>query len=229
MNFKVLGSLLGYVIRHYKFSCLITLVLIILSSVANVSVSLFVRVLIDDYITPLSQSAVPDYAPLLKILMTMMCIFLMGVFSTFLYNRILVNVGQGTLRQVRDDLFEHMEQLPISYFDTHPHGDIMSVYTNDTDTLRQVITQSIPQTLQAGFNVLFVGVSMIVISLPLAIVSFIMVAIMLNVANRIGGSSAQNFKRQQQNLGRENGYIEEMMEGSKVIKVFTHEQLLFCS
>ena len=224
MNFKVLGRLLGYVIRHYKFSCLITLVLIILSSVANVSVSLFVRVLIDDYITPLSQSAVPDYAPLLKILMTMMCIFLMGVFSTFLYNRILVNVGQGTLRQVRDDLFEHMEQLPISYFDTHPHGDIMSVYTNDTDTLRQVITQSIPQTLQACFNVLFVGVSMIVISLPLAIVSFIMVAIMLNVANRIGGSSAQNFKRQQQNLGRENGYIEEMMEGSKVIKVFTHEQ-----
>ena len=158
MNFKVLGRLLGYVIRHYKFSCLITLVLIILSSVANVSVSLFVRVLIDDYITPLSQSAVPDDAPLLKSLMTMMCIFLMGVFSTFLYNRILVNVGQGTLRQVRDDLFEHMEQLPISYFDTHPHGDIMSVYTNDTDTLRQVITQSIPQTLQACFNVLFVGV-----------------------------------------------------------------------
>ena len=183
MNFKVLGRLLGYVIRHYKFSCLITLVLIILSSVANVSVSLFVRVLIDDYITPLSQSAVPDYAPLLKILMTMMCIFLMGVFSTFLYNRILVNVGQGTLRQVRDDLFEHMEQLPISYFDTHPHGDIMSVYTNDTDTLRQVITQSIPQTLQACFNVLFVGVSMIVISL----VTFIRIDL-YNMGNGIWAS-----------------------------------------
>lgn len=224
MNFKVLGRLLSYVIRQYKFSCLITLVLIILCSVANVSVSLFVRVLIDDYITPLTQTAVPDFAPLLQILLVMMCVFLMGVFSTFLYNRILVNVGQGTLRNVRNDLFEHMEQLPIAYFDTHPHGDIMSVYTNDTDTLRQVITQSIPQTLQAGFNVLFVGVSMIVISWPLAIVSFVMVTIMLKIAGKIGGNSAQNFKKQQENLGRENGYIEEMMEGSKVIKVFTHEQ-----
>lgn len=224
LDFKVLARLLRYVLRHYKFSCLITLVLIILCSVANVSVSLFVRVLIDDYITPLTQSAAPDFAPLLHVLTLMMCVFLMGVFSAFLYNRILVNVGQGTLRHVRDDLFAHMEQLPIAYFDTHPHGDIMSVYTNDTDTLRQIITQSIPQSVQAGFNVLFVGISMIVISPPLAIISFAMVFIMLRVAAKIGGRSAHNFKKQQENLGRENGYIEEMMEGSKVIKVFTHEQ-----
>ena len=223
MNFKVLGRLLRYVLAHYKFSCLITLIFIILASIANVSVSLFIRVLIDDYITPLSQSAVPDFAPLLRILLLMLCIFGMGVLSTFTYQRILVNVGQGTLRNIRDDLFAHMEKLPISYFDTHAHGDIMSVYTNDADTLRQVITQSIPQSLQAGFNVLFVGVSMLVISLPLAIISFLMVIIMLNVANMIGSRSAQNFQRQQKNLGRENGYIEEMMEGSKVIKVFTHE------
>lgn len=223
MNFKVLGRLLRYVLAHYKFSCLITLIFIILASIANVSVSLFIRVLIDDYITPLSQSAVPDFAPLLRILLLMLCIFGMGVLSTFTYQRILVNVGQGTLRNIRDDLFAHMEKLPISYFDTHAHGDIMSVYTNDADTLRQVITQSIPQSLQAGFNVLFVGVSMLVISLPLAIISFLMVIIMLNVANTIGSRSAQNFQRQQKNLGRENGYIEEMMEGSKVIKVFTHE------
>ena len=223
MNFKVLGRLLRYVLAHYKFSCLITLIFIILASIANVSVSLFIRVLIDDYITPLSQSAVPDFAPLLRILLLMLCIFGMGVLSTFTYQRILVNVGQGTLRNIRDDLFAHMEKLPISYFDTHAHGDIMSVYTNDADTLRQVITQSIPQSLQAGFNVLFVGASMLVISLPLAIISFLMVIIMLNVANTIGSRSAQNFQRQQKNLGRENGYIEEMMEGSKVIKVFTHE------
>ncbi len=224
MNFQVLGRLLRYVLKHYKFSCLVVLVFIILSSVANVSVSLFIRVLIDDYITPLSQSPSPDFSSLLRILLQMLCVFGMGVFANFAYQRILVNVGQGTLRNIRDDLFAHMEKLPIGYFDTHPHGDIMSVYTNDTDTLRQVITQSLPMTIQAAFNVLFVGTSMIIISLPLALLSFFMVGVMLTVARKIGGRSARNFQLQQKNLGRENGYIEEMLEGSKVIKVFTHEQ-----
>ena len=224
MDFQVLGRLLRYVLKHYKFSCLVVLVFIILSSVANVSVSLFIRVLIDDYITPLSQSPSPDFSSLLRILLQMLCVFGMGVFANFAYQRILVNVGQGTLRNIRDDLFAHMEKLPIGYFDTHPHGDIMSVYTNDTDTLRQVITQSLPMTIQAAFNVLFVGTSMIIISLPLALLSFFMVGVMLTVARKIGGRSARNFQLQQKNLGRENGYIEEMLEGSKVIKVFTHEQ-----
>ena len=224
MNFQVLGRLLRYVLKHYKFSCLFVLVFIILSSVANVSVSLFIRVLIDDYITPLSQSPSPDFSSLLRVLLQMLCVFGMGVFANFAYQRILVNVGQGTLRNIRDDLFAHMEKLPIGYFDTHPHGDIMSVYTNDTDTLRQVITQSLPMTIQAAFNVLFVGTSMIIISLPLALLSFFMVGVMLTVARKIGGRSARNFQLQQKNLGRENGYIEEMLEGSKVIKVFTHEQ-----
>ena len=224
MDFKVLGRLLGYVIRHYKVACLFTLIFIILASLASVSVSLFIQVLIDDYITPLAQTDTPDFGPLLQILLVMLCVFMTGVFSTFAYNRILVYIGQGTLRNVRDDLFAHMERLPISYFDTHAHGDIMSVYTNDADTLRQVITQSIPQTLSAGFTVIFVGVSMIVMSWPLALLSFAMVAVMLTVAGKIGGRSAQNFQKQQKNLGKENGYIEEMMEGAKVIKVFTHEQ-----
>ena len=224
MDFKVLGRLLGYVIRHYKVACLFTLIFIILASLASVSVSLFIQVLIDDYITPLAQTDTPDFGPLLQILLVMMCVFMTGVLSTFAYNRILVYIGQGTLRNVRDDLFAHMERLPISYFDTHAHGDIMSVYTTDADTLRQVITQSIPQTLSAGFTVIFVGVSMIVMSWPLAILSFAMVAVMLTVAGKIGGRSAQNFQKQQKNLGKENGYIEEMMEGAKVIKVFTHEQ-----
>ncbi len=224
MDFKVLGRLLGYVIRHYKVACLFTLIFIILASLASVSVSLFIQVLIDDYITPLAQTDTPDFGPLLQILLVMLCVFMTGVLSTFAYNRILVYIGQGTLRNVRDDLFAHMERLPISYFDTHAHGDIMSVYTNDADTLRQVITQSIPQTLSAGFTVIFVGVSMIVMSWPLAILSFAMVAVMLTVAGKIGGRSAQNFQKQQKNLGKENGYIEEMMEGAKVIKVFTHEQ-----
>lgn len=224
MNFQVLGRLLRYVLKHYKFSCLVVLVFIILSSVANVSVSLFIRVLIDDYITPLSQSPSPDFSSLLRVLLQMLCVFGMGVFANFAYQRILVNVGQGTLRNIRDDLFAHMEKLPIGYFNTQTHGDIMSVYTNDTDTLRQVITQSLPMTIQAAFNVLFVGTSMIVISLPLALLSFFMVGVMLTVARKIGGRSARNFQLQQKNLGRENGYIEEMLEGSKVIKVFTHEQ-----
>ncbi len=224
MDFKVLGRLLGYVIRHYKVACLFTLIFIILASLASVSVSLFIQVLIDDYITPLAQTDTPDFGPLLQILLVMLCVFMTGVLSTFAYNRILVYIGQGTLRNVRDDLFSHMERLPISYFDTHAHGDIMSVYTNDADTLRQVITQSIPQTLSAGFTVIFVGVSMIVMSWPRAILSFAMVAVMLTVAGKIGGRSAQNFQKQQKNLGKENGYIEEMMEGAKVIKVFTHEQ-----
>ena len=224
MDFKVLGRLLGYVIRHYKVACLFTQIFIILASLASVSVSLFIQVLIDDYITPLAQTDTPDFGPLLQILLVMLCVFMTGVLSTFAYNRILVYIGQGTLRNVRDDLFAHMERLPISYFDTHAHGDIMSVYTNDADTLRQVITQSIPQTLSAGFTVIFVGVSMIVMSWPLAILSFAMVAVMLTVAGKIGGRSAQNFQKQQKNLGKENGYIEEMMEGAKVIKVFTHEQ-----
>lgn len=224
MNFQVLGRLLRYVLKHYKFSCLVVLFFIILSSVANVSVSLFIRVLIDDYITPLSQSPSPDFSSLLRVLLQMLCVFGMGVFANFAYQRILVNVGQGTLRNIRDDLFAHMEKLPIGYFDTHPHGDIMSVYTNDTDTLRQVITQSLPMTIQAAFNVLFVGTSMIIISLPLALLSFFMVGVMLTVARKIGSRSARNFQLQQKNLGRENGYIEEMLEGSKVIKVFTHEQ-----
>ena len=224
MDFKVLSRLLGYVIRHYKVACLFTLIFIILASLASVSVSLFIQVLIDDYITPLAQTDTPDFGPLLQILLVMLCVFMTGVLSTFAYNRILVYIGQGTLRNVRDDLFAHMERLPISYFDTHAHGDIMSVYTNDADTLRQVITQSIPQTLSAGFTVIFVGVSMIVMSWPLAILSFAMVAVMLTVAGKIGGRSAQNFQKQQKNLGKENGYIEEMMEGAKVIKVFTHEQ-----
>ena len=224
MDFKVLGRLLGYVIRHYKVACLFTLIFIILASLASVSVSLFIQVLIDDYITPLAQTDTPDFGPLLQILLVMLCVFMTGVLSTFAYNRILVYIGQGTLRNVRDDLFAHMERLPISYFDTHAHGDIMSVYTNDADTLHQVITQSIPQTLSAGFTVIFVGVSMIVMSWPLAILSFAMVAVMLTVAGKIGGRSAQNFQKQQKNLGKENGYIEEMMEGAKVIKVFTHEQ-----
>ena len=224
MDFKVLGRLLGYVIRHYKVACLFTLIFIILASLASVSVSLFIQVLIDDYITPLAQTDTPDFGPLLQILLVMLCVFMTGVLSTFAYNRILVYIGQGTLRNVRDDLFAHMERLPISYFDTHAHGDIMSVYTNDAETLRQVITQSSPQTLSAGFTVIFVGVSMIVMSWPLAILSFAMVAVMLTVAGKIGGRSAQNFQKQQKNLGKENGYIEEMMEGAKVIKVFTHEQ-----
>lgn len=224
-SMKVLGRLMGYVLKNYRFACAFVLLFIIVSSLASVASSLFLKSLIDDYITPILMSEGPaDFTPLFLALCKMAAIYGVGVLSTYLYSRILINVAQGTMKRIRDDLFAHMEKLPIRYFDTNPHGDIMSVYTNDTDTLRQVISQSIPQFLSSLITVVSVFISMCVLSFYLTLIVIFMVIIMKMAMSKIAKKSGIYFTRQQKNLGKVNGYIEEMMNGQKVIKVFTHEE-----
>lgn len=224
-SMKVLGRLMGYVLKNYRFACAFVLLFIIVSSLASVASSLFLKSLIDDYITPILMSEGPaDFTPLFLALCKMAAIYGVGVLSTYLYSRILINVAQGTMKRIRDDLFAHMEKLPIRYFDTNPHGDIMSVYTNDTDTLRQVISQSIPQFLASLITIVSVFISMCVLSFYLTLIVIFMVIIMKMVMSKIAEKSSIYFTKQQKNLGKVNGYIEEMMNGQKVIKVFTHEE-----
>ena len=200
------------------------MLLIIVSTIANVSGSIFIKSLIDDYITPYINSANPNFAPLLNAIIRMIAIYAIGVLATYGFNRILINVSQGSLKEIRDSMFEHMEKLPIRYFDTHNHGDIMSIYTNDADTLRQMISQSVPQVIVSGITILSVFVSMIIISVPLTCISVFMVIVMLFVSKHVTSRSGKYFYQQQINLGKVNGFIEEMMEGQKVVKVFTHEE-----
>ena len=184
---------------------------------------MFSKNLIDDYILPFINQKEVNFTPLLMMLMKMAVVYYVGVLATWTFSRIMVNVSQGTLKRIRDDLFEHMETLPIKYFDTHAHGDIMSVYTNDTDTLRQMISQSLPQLLSSIITVVSVLVSMIILNIPLTIITLIMVSLMMFVTKKIAGKSSKYFMAQQKNIGALNGYIEEMIEGQKVVKVFCHE------
>lgn len=220
----IMKRLLAFILENYKVACIFTVIFIAVSSLASVMGSLFIKSLIDDYITPLLNTDTSDYLPLIKALMMMAGIYMIGIISTFCYNRILVNVSQGCLKRVRDSLFEHMEKLPISYFDTHAHGDIMSIYTNDTDTLRQMISQSIPQLISSIITIIGVLISMISISIPLTVIVLIIVVIIKNVSSSIIRKSSTYFIAQQRNIGKVNGYIEEMMAGQKVVKVFTHEK-----
>lgn len=221
---KTLRRLLDYIFKEYKFKLFLVIVLIIISSITQVISTLFLKTLIDDYITPFLGQSNPNFVPLLKTLVIMAIIYYAGTLSTYLYNRVMIFVSQGTLKKIRDDMFKHMESLPIGYFDTHPHGEIMSLYTNDTDTLRQMISQSIPQLMSSIITVISVFISMIVLNIPLAIVSVFMILVMLKVIKTVGGKSSLYFGKQQRNLGKLNGYIEEMMEGQKVVKVFCHEE-----
>ena len=221
---KTLRRLLDYIFKEYKFKLFLVIVLIVISSITQVISTLFLKILIDDYITPFIGQSNPNFIPLLKTLVIMAIIYYGGTLSTYLYNRVMMFVSQGTLKKIRDDMFKHMESLPIGYFDTHSHGEIMSLYTNDTDTLRQMISQSIPQLMSSIITVLSVLISMIILNIPLAIVSIFMILVMLKVIKTIGGKSSLYFGKQQRNLGKLNGYIEEMMEGQKVVKVFCHEE-----
>ncbi len=221
---KTLKRLLGYAWKDYKFQFMLVLICIAIGSLAGVMGNLFLKSLIDDYITPLLSQSSPDFAPLIRALLTMACIYYAGVLATYCYNRIMINVTQGTLKTIRDEMFTHMERLPIKYFDTHTHGDVMSCYTNDTDTLRQMISQSIPQLISSAVTVVSTFVSMLILSLPLTALIVVMIFVMLNVVRTVGGKSSAYFIRQQKSLGRVNGYIEEMMEGQKVVKVFCHEE-----
>ncbi len=225
MDPKTAKRLLGYIFRDYRFSFFLVLLMIILSTVANVSSSVFLGTLIDDYITPLLGMEHPVFTGLLKALGMMVAIYIVGIFSTLFYNRIMVKIAQGVLKRIRDDMFSHMQKLPIKYFDTHTHGDVMSHYTNDTDTLRQMISQSLPQMFASIITIISVLVTMFITSLYLTIFTLIFVVIMLRITGSVAKNSGKYFGRQQQALGDVNGYIEEMIHGQKVVKVFCHEDI----
>ena len=221
---KLLRRLLAYILKNYAPHCVLVLIGIFISVLANVQGTMFMQTLIDDYILPLLGSDNPDFSGLLHAIIRVGGFYAVGIVSTFVYNRIMVNVSQGTLKRLRDDLFTHMESLPIRYFDTHAHGDIMSIYTNDIDTLRQMISQSIPQLFSSAIIIVSVFVSMIMLNIPLTVLTVLMIFLMLQVTKRISAKSSEYFIAQQKNIGSLNGYIEEMMEGQKVVKVFCHEE-----
>lgn len=219
-----LKRVLAYVIKNYKWRFMAVFVLILIAALCMVRFSLFMQTLIDSYVTPLLAAKNPDFSGLAHAIFQLIIIGIIGVASTYTYNRLMVYVGQGTMRRIRIDLFTHMESLPIKYFDTHAHGDIMSIYTNDVDTLRQLIGQSIPQVVNSSFSILTTFVSMLVLNVPLSAMSVFMVIVLLYVARKIAAQSSKYFHDQQNDLGRVNGFIEEMMDGQKVIKVFNHEE-----
>ena len=221
---KLLKRLLSYVFKTYKFHCITVFVCIVVSVLASVQGTMFLQTLIDDYIRPLIGADSPDFTPLAKAIGRVACFYLIGAAAAYIQGRLMVVITQGTLKSLRDDMFVHMQSLPIKYFDTHSHGDIMSSYTNDIDTLRQLISQSIPQLINSVFTIVMVLYCMITINLPLTAVSLVMVAIMLFCGKNLAGKSGKYFVKQQKNLGQVNGFIEEMMEGQKVVKVFCHEE-----
>ncbi|WP_026497141.1 ABC transporter ATP-binding protein [Butyrivibrio sp. WCD3002] len=221
---KLFKRLMSYVFKDYGIHMVLVVVCIILTVVASVQGTMFTKTLIDSYITPLIGQENPDFGPLAGAIGRVVIFYGLGVIASFVQARLMIYVGQGTLKNLRLELFEHMESLPIKYFDTHAHGDIMSIYTNDIDTLRQMISMSIPQMLNSAITIVSVFISMVILSVPLTIVTILMVAIMLFVTAKATGASGKNFVAQQKNLGSLNGYIEEMMTGQKVVKVFCHEQ-----
>ncbi len=223
VNKDVVKRLMSY-IGHYKLRFAAVLVCIVVNALAMVSCSLYLQTLIDSYITPLLQAAAPDFAPLFRSVLIMECIYAVGILACLFYNRTMVSIAQGTLKRIRDEMFEHMQTLPIRYFDTHTHGDIMSHYTNDTDTLRQMLAQSIPQMFSSLITIISVFFAMLFTSWQLTIFVLCFVFIMLQVTGRVAGKSGYYFIRQQKALGDVNGYIEEMINGQKVIKVFCHEE-----
>ncbi|WP_396127937.1 ABC transporter ATP-binding protein [Clostridium sp.] len=223
-SLKILKRLLIYILKEYKFLFSMVVLTIIISSLANVVGTLYLKSLIDDYITPLLNKSGADFGPLLKMITTMALIYYVGVLSTYAFSRMMIIISQGSLKKIRDDMFSHMETLPIKFFDTHAHGDLMSLYTNDTDALRQMISQGIPQLLSAIITVIGVLVSMIILSVPLIVVEILIILLMFKVTKFIGAKSGKYFGLQQKDLGAVNGYIEEMMEGQKVVKVFCHEE-----
>ncbi|NLZ81179.1 MAG: ABC transporter ATP-binding protein [Clostridiales bacterium] len=221
---EILKRLMAYIFKGYKLEMGIVLVALTISSLANVIGTTFLKTLVDDYILTLLSQASPNFSPLLKTLGYMAIIYYAGVISTYTYSRLMVKVTQGTLDKIRNDLFVHMQTLPINFFDTHAHGNVMSLYTNDTDTLRQMINQSLPQLFSAFVTVVGIFVSMITLNIPLTLVEVAMVVLILFIVKIVGGKSGKYFIHQQKDLGNVNGYIEEMMEGQKVVKVFSYEE-----
>lgn len=215
---------LSYILRDYKFSFFMVVVCVFGSALATLRGTLFMQSLIDDYIVPLTQSQSPDFSQLAAALVSVAITYGIGILCAYGYNRIMVNISQGTMRNLRVELFRHMESLPIRYFDTHAHGDIMSIYTNDVDHLRQLMSQSIPQVINSGVTILTSFISMLVLDIPLTVLTLAMVGVMAFATSKIAAKSSMYFAKQQKDLGAVNGYIEEMMDGQKVVKVFCHEE-----
>ena len=216
--------LFRFIFKNYKIRIGIVLVCIVVSALATLASSLFTKTLIDDYITPMLSMASPDYSPLAVALFKLGAVLLVGVVASYSYNLIMIFVGQGTMLRLRENLFSHMEDLPLSYFDSHSHGDIMSVYTNDVDTLRQVIGSTLPNLFQSLITLISTFVSMIVLSVPLTLVSILMAILTVRVTTALGKISKGHFVERQKNLGKVNGYIEEMVSGQRVVKVYCHEK-----
>ena len=220
---RVMGRLFAFVFRHYKFSILAVLVCIVVSSITSLFSTLFTRTLIDDFIVPLTQVANPEYASLLQALFRLGLVLLLGVVASYSYNRLMINVSQGTMLRLRKMIFQRMEQLPVSYFDQHSHGELMSVYTNDVDSLRQMISTAMAQVFSSVITIVATFTSMIVLSIPLTLVSILIAVVMMLTTTRLGKWSRSHFRVQQESLAKVNGFIEEMMTGQKVVKVFCHE------
>ncbi len=220
---KILGRIFGVILKKYRFQFIIVIIGIIGSAFATVKGTVFMQSLIDDYILPMTRESNPDFSSLGNALLKVALVYVIGVLCNLTYQKIMVYVSQGTLRNLRIEIFNKMESLPIKYFDTHAHGDIMSVYTNDVDTLRQLISQSIPQLINSAVSIVSVFTSMIILDIPLTVVTVVMVLLMLRVSGKIGSKSSKYFGEQQKDLGKVNGYIEEMISGQKVVKVFCHE------
>lgn len=221
---KLFARLMGFIFKKYLPACIIVVICIFVSVLANVQGTMFTKNLIDDYIVPLLKTGSPDYGPLLAAMGRVAVFYGIGVISTFAYSKIMIYVSQGTIKNLRVELFSHMQDLPIRYFDSHAHGDIMSIYTNDIDTLRQLISQSLPQILNSAITVVSVFVSMIILNIPLTVLTIVMVIVTTVVTKKFAGFSSRYFLAQQRDLGKVNGFIEEMLNGQKVVKVFTHEQ-----
>lgn len=221
---KLFARLMGFIFKKYLPACIIVVICIFVSVLANVQGTMFTKNLIDDYIVPLLKTGNPDYGPLLAAMGRVAVFYGIGVISTFAYSKIMIYVSQGTIKNLRVELFSHMQDLPIRYFDSHAHGDIMSIYTNDIDTLRQLISQSLPQILNSAITVVSVFVSMVILNIPLTILTIVMVIVTTVVTKKFAGFSSRYFLAQQRDIGKVNGFIEEMLNGQKVVKVFTHEQ-----
>lgn len=221
---KTAGRLMKYVTGPYKVQFIIVLICILMTSVSTIAVSLSLRFLLDDFILPLVGQQDPNFSELYKAMAVLACIFILGVIASFVYNRMMVIIGQGVLKKVRDEMFEHMQTLPIRYFDQNTNGSIMSLYTNDTDTLRQMINQSIPQVLMSSFTIIVTFISMVALSPILTVLAVLVILLMIVVARFVGGNSGKYFIRQQIDLADVTGYVEEHMNGQRVIKVFNHER-----
>ncbi len=224
-DIKTAKRLLKYVTETYKFRFVLVFICILISAVASISVSLSLKFMLDDYIIPLIGQQNPNYTELYQALGVLACIFIAGVLATFTYTRLMVYIGQGVLKRVRDDMFEHMQTLPIRYFDERTNGSIMSLYTNDTDALRQMISQAIPQALMSLFTIIVTFISMLVLSPILTILAFVVIGIMMKVTGKIGGNSGKYFVKQQNSLADVTGFVEERMNGQRVVKVFNHERI----